>query len=342
MKILIENHQGIGDVVHMLPVIENIRSIVPEAFIAIIVKGELQKALFRDGLIDEFIFWNNLDKKKIKNIRRQKFNYGILNVITNNIKGIIFLKFVCGCEIVISEFKFGLHSKKFLLVKKNEDLHRIDRNLRLTSALQIVNKMRVPEIRREWKKKLFLQNEVSGMHGKVKLGMCMGSNPLYARKGFKHEWKDVKQWPCKNIVELTFSLLNENIDILFFGGSREKYIKDEIRKIKSDHIFDYVNNCNLDETMDLLSICDLCVGVDTGLMHIAAALGVHTITLFGPTNPNQVVPRSPVSEILTLDLPCQHCYGKASMYECKDNICMGQLNAKIVREKILKHIEIYG
>lgn len=57
----------------------------------------------------------------------------------------------------------------------------------------------------------------------------------------------------------------------------------------------------------LLARCDLVVSPDSGPAHMAAALGVAVVTLFGPTSPARWAPRGARSRVVRLDLPCSPC-----------------------------------
>jgi heptosyltransferase-2 len=57
----------------------------------------------------------------------------------------------------------------------------------------------------------------------------------------------------------------------------------------------------------LLSELDVLVSGDTGVAHLAAALGTPVVTLFGPTDPRLSAPRGPVA-VLTHPVPCAPCF----------------------------------
>ena len=87
-----------------------------------------------------------------------------------------------------------------------------------------------------------------------------------------------------------------------------------------------VNKTNLQESMALVTLCDVAVGVDTGMMHIADALGVKTVSIFGPTNPKTHGAYSDQASFVEADLPCKYCYGTKNYVECKDRECLKCIN----------------
>jgi len=63
-------------------------------------------------------------------------------------------------------------------------------------------------------------------------------------------------------------------------------------------VHDLTNDLDLRQTGALLSRMDLCLGIDTGLLHVAASHGVPVVALFGPTDPNQWCPWGTEVEVL--------------------------------------------
>jgi ADP-heptose:LPS heptosyltransferase len=74
----------------------------------------------------------------------------------------------------------------------------------------------------------------------------------------------------------------------------------------------------------LLSRCDLYLGNDSGVTHIAAALGVESVALFGPTAPGQWAPRGKKVTVVTKNVECSPC-DRAVMKVCPHRKCLTML-----------------
>lgn len=85
----------------------------------------------------------------------------------------------------------------------------------------------------------------------------------------------------------------------------------------------------------LLSEIDVLVSGDTGVAHLAAALGTPAVTLFGPTDPALSAPRG-AARVLTHPVPCAPCFYRACPI---DHPCLRDLAPSVVRDAVLQQLE---
>ena len=142
------------------------------------------------------------------------------------------------------------------------------------------------------------------------------------------EYGPAKRWPPAYFAELTRRLASDGWQVWLIGSAKDVAIGAEIASRSAGECIDLCGRTSLDEAVDLLSCARLAVSNDSGLMHLAAALDVPLIALYGSSSPAFTPPLSPGARILQLDLPCSPCFQR----ECPLHHfnCMNQLTPERV------------
>ncbi len=140
--------------------------------------------------------------------------------------------------------------------------------------------LRVPEAEIEtWRAKHGLQAD-----GPPVVAFCPGA----VGKG--------KAWPPGHYAALARDLANDGVSVWVLGGPSETALAKEIAAA-GKHVRDLTGH-DLRNAIIALAAADAAVTNDSGLMHIAAAIGIPTIAIFGPTSPWHWKPLNPVEAIL--------------------------------------------
>ena len=101
--------------------------------------------------------------------------------------------------------------------------------------------------------------------------------------GARHPWKRIPEAVLADAVRE----LQKKAKVVLLGGKEEREFGDSLKKQLAEQPVDLIGEFNLKESVAACSQLKLMIGGDTGLMHIAAATGCPTITLFGPTFPSK-------------------------------------------------------
>jgi heptosyltransferase-2 len=123
------------------------------------------------------------------------------------------------------------------------------------------------------------------------------------------EYGPAKQWPAEHFAQLATDLIEQGHQIWILGSGKDKGIAEQIsHAAASVHIHNLCGQTQLADVVDLLSVCNAAVSNDSGLMHIAAALGIPLVALYGSSNPKHTPPLSFNAHVLHLGLECSPCF----------------------------------
>jgi ADP-heptose:LPS heptosyltransferase len=134
-------------------------------------------------------------------------------------------------------------------------------------------------------------------------GYRRGSGPRVGLV-FSATWS-AKAWPAREADRLYGLLVAGGMAPLFITGPGDQSLEASLRRSRPDTAF--APPTNLLELAHLLSGLDLCVGTDSGARHLAALLGIPTVTLFGPTDPIGWNPADPRHVAMRTGEPCSPC-----------------------------------
>ncbi|MFM9883422.1 MAG: lipopolysaccharide heptosyltransferase II [Burkholderiales bacterium] len=124
------------------------------------------------------------------------------------------------------------------------------------------------------------------------------------------EFGPSKRWPIRHFIALASALAAQHRRVWLFGGPNDRGITSAIREGAGDTVVDLAGRTDLASAIDLMSCAGCVVANDSGLMHIAAALGRPLVALYGSSSPHHTPPLSPAARILALSLECSPCYAR--------------------------------
>lgn len=122
------------------------------------------------------------------------------------------------------------------------------------------------------------------------------------------EYGPAKRWPARYFAALARQLAAQGYAVWLVGSSSDAAIGAEIEGLSPGASRDLCGRTTLGEAIDVLASAQLVVSNDSGLMHVAAALGKPLVALYGSSSPAFTPPLSPGARILKLDLPCSPCF----------------------------------
>jgi heptosyltransferase-2 len=137
-----------------------------------------------------------------------------------------------------------------------------------------------------------------------------------------------KCWPPPRFAEVANRLQSEaDADVILFGTAAEASVSTAISAEMRRPPVDLTGKTAIADLPALLSQCHLFIGNDSGAMHVAAAVGLPIVGVFGPTDPEGTSPVTPRCTIVQQKTYCSPCF----LRRCPtDHRCMTAITADMV------------
>ncbi|PIX97966.1 MAG: lipopolysaccharide heptosyltransferase II [Hydrogenophilales bacterium CG_4_10_14_3_um_filter_63_21] len=144
------------------------------------------------------------------------------------------------------------------------------------------------------------------------------------------EYGPAKRWPEAHYAAVARAKLQEGWQVWLFGSAKDRPVTEAINQLTRDACVNLAGQTTLEETVDLLACARAVVSNDSGLMHIAAAVDVPLIAVYGSTDPGYTPPFSDKARVLRLGLECSPCFKRECPLGHLD--CLNKLGPERVLE----------
>jgi heptosyltransferase-2 len=125
------------------------------------------------------------------------------------------------------------------------------------------------------------------------------------------EYGPAKQWPTASYARLAARLAEKGVDVVILGSSKEAPLGQEIASQSgSPRVLNFCGETALVDAVDLLAAASVAVSNDSGLMHIAAAVGTATVAIYGSSTPDFTPPLTANADIHYRRLSCSPCFAR--------------------------------
>ncbi|SHM56371.1 lipopolysaccharide heptosyltransferase II [Halanaerobium congolense] len=349
----------LGDLLFAHPFFEGLRELFPEARIDLVANSNFSGIMRANNNIDHVYSYNkNWPTARSYNFAKKlKMNNYQLGInIHGNWRTALLLKLISPAQSI----GYGGKGRGIFLdeeVEKNINSHMIEFYLEFLDQLQqsqlledyfvknkvtsdnTASKSSHKNIEPQNSKKAFPTLSVAEDYQQKaelklkKMGLKLEDEFIVLNTG--GSWK-TKRWPEEYFAEIADQLAKKNYMILFVGGpsdtERVNYICNKIDN--QNMIYNLSGKTSLLELAAVLQRAKLMVSGDTGPVHVAAAVGINTAAIFGPSDEEMYAPRGKGKNILikNVDLSCRPC----GEHECPlDHFkCLRELSPKMVVERL--------
>jgi heptosyltransferase-2 len=297
MNIVIPPLYGIGDVLMSTPAVRNLKERLGARITYLHMFRTTWDIARENPHIEEHLHFPFLERSRLAGMRfllglRGRFDASV-SFYPSNRRDYNLAAYILGSPVRIGH-RYVLRDRAELNFLKNrtvledDTLHNVEEDLRLLKFLGIEDP--VPYalevyLRAEEKEAADRWVREAGAEGRQLVGFHPGSSL------FKAHAK--KRWPLDKYAELIREMAGDDPDITFllFGGPEERGLKEEVAAATGlPERLRTVEMASIRETAAVMAHCGLFVANDSGLMHLAAALQVPVVGIFGPTSPVWLAP----------------------------------------------------
>ncbi len=341
LKILVFRYRFLGDTILTVPFLQRLREAYPNACISVLIAPQSGVLLQNCPYINELIEFDTTrfhkydSGKKAKQslwdnvLKLKKEKFDIAYILKRSFSSAV-LAFLAG---ITERIGFNTEFRSFLLTKK------IPFDLKQSEVINFLNHLPAPFNEPPDKKnKLFWPTE----HEKQKALSLI--NSLNKKKP---ETKNIiihapaahplKMWKIEYWAELIKKLKIQNHNIIFSGSSADNDYYAELQSlagVKADLNLCLTDN-TLRENIAVYELCDFIICVDSGPLHLAAAVNLKGLAIFGPTDPVRWQPWSDNIKVIQapINLPCRPCNLKPI---CQNIDCVTELKPDFVLQNFLE------
>jgi lipopolysaccharide heptosyltransferase II len=331
-KILVIKPRAIGDVLLSTPVLQNLRREFPTAQIDFFVEKFAVDVLKDNPFIDNVVVFDPKHDSSvfaILKVTNKKYDI-VIDLFANPRTAIITL--LSGARYRVGfPFKWRRIAYNIIVQPRSGEVHNVEFNL------DALRRLKIPIYS---KKPLFYLNNQAVEFAERFLSTQHLSNKKFITIDIGGGW-ETKRLPPGKYIELSNLIHTRlNLPVVVLYGPSEA---DEAKKIVSSSKDILAPPTSLHEMGAIMARSFLLITNDSGPMHIAAALGVPTLAIFGPTSPRLQGPYGNISEIVqNTDLDCLEC----NLTKCPvvnpstgiANPCMREINVEAIFESLLRLI----
>ncbi|MFC1806802.1 glycosyltransferase family 9 protein [Candidatus Omnitrophota bacterium] len=310
-KILMISLSNIGDIILTLPVLGVLNREFPDATITAMAGPRGEEVFGADTRVENVVLYNKrvsfFDKLKLGlSLRRDRFDM-VVDLRNTFFPLLIWPRYRTPFFI---RFKKQLHSK--------------DKHLKRLSAMGISVEKGSFAISLNREDKLGVQRLLN------ESGLLLDDKMIAVAPGAKSH---IKRWEIDGFKKLCAMLTRElNVKVLLIGDESDAFITKDIAESAPVDVYDLSGRTTLRELAYLLSLCKMLVTNDSAPLHIASAVKLPVVAIFGPTDEKRYGPvYAESSVVIRKNLKCAPCETALCKYdlECMKEISVDEVFAAV-------------
>ncbi len=336
-RILLIKPSSLGDIVHALPVVSAIKAQWPGSHLTWVVKRQWADLVERAEGIDRVWPVDMTVGSWIREgraLRAQRFDLAI------DLQGLFrsgILAWLSGAPTRIG-FANGREGSPWFYTRRvpvlSPDVHAVDRYLSVAAALGAS-----PPDKPRFGFKLLEEDMAAVREIAERRGFSVDRPWIAMNIGAR--WP-TKRWPLESFAAVVDQLYEAHRDpLVMIGGSEERAFTKKLKALTKSPFIDLCGEIPLRCLPALLSKATAMITNDSGPMHIAAALGIPVIAMFGPTSAARTGPYGTGHHVLSGQVSCSPCFSRVCRHnpemECLHVVTPTQV-VDVVRPMLTAHV----
>ena len=318
----------------LTPALRALKNAYPQSHVALMLRPLVADLMATHPYLDEVIVdIKDRHRSRLKSvwkltrhIRRSRFDLAIVLHPTSFRNALI--PFLAGVPERIGS---NVNGRGILLTQScpnRKDLHEVHRYLRVLELIGIDEQRADLEF---WHTDAArrVAHQMLADHGISRAGHVIGIN-------LGTTW-GTKRWRIEKFAAVMTRLQNSfDVPLILTGSASEIPLGEALQGLVTVQPINLIGKTTLIQLGALIERCGLYLTCDSGPMHIAAAVGTPTIALFGPTSPTRHRPYGKRHCVIEKSVACRPCYKRVCKLKDTPNLCMTEINAEEVIEKIIE------
>ncbi len=306
--LVLASHSGVGNTILLLPMLSALRARWPALRLSVLVRSAASADLLRSQPCVNEVLHLPLGKdisfrEEMRLLRKQwadkSFDCAISTFLEPHEENAV-RALLSGAKYRISFNRDIFRALDTLSLKEIPGGHEIDNHLliarQLSAGERSAPELVVPQASQLTAERILREQ---GWEDRPRVGVHPGSDATTA----------AKRWDLNHFIEVAQAVrrTQPEIQFLFFFGPHEKDLREKFRQKETPGL-QAVGELPLMDTAALIKSCHAFLANDSGLMHMAAAVGVPTVAIFGPTIASKNAPVGDRHSVIREALPCSPCY----------------------------------
>ena len=332
-KILVIKLSALGDVILSIPSLRALRKKYPEAWISVLVGRKSRKIVRNCPYVNDVIVYEEPRRHRLWSLWKMaqllaQEDFDIAVDLQNN-RASHFLSFFCGAYLRAGH---GNGKWSFFLNRKTKgdfvSLPPLEHQFEVLKLIGVPAAEKQLELWTEKKEDAAVESFLRSQWVSPSQ-ILVGINP-----GSSLRWP-TKQWPVENFAKLCDELARRNIRVVITGSKEEGGVAEELFGLTRNKPVNAVGATSITELVALVRRCQVFVSSDSAPMHIASAVGVPLLAIFGPTDPKRHLVPPERYQVFWKEIQCAPCYLRTCPI---GHICMKKITVQEVLDSVLYFI----